>query len=341
MVAVVPDLVQRSYIPYPAGFGGIVPGGGRDPYTQSVLDGLGGLDADAAGVVGACPRTMLAAVGYSQGAQIVSRFAEAVGAGEGPVAPDRIAGIALVSDPGRAPGSVLPGSPGQVTPDAAPGTTGTAVSVVRLPTVPAGRGIAADDAGRGYGALTGRVAEICADGDPVCAAPDHAAMLRIGAEIAAQATLQDPLAALASIQAVLSSALAGAWTRVLADDVTVGPGGVDYTPQATLAQRLTAAADPRTPAPTAEDTATAGARWAQITATVVADPVGQLPKLAGQLAAAWGQLGADDADLVDPAVWLRYADLVGRHTGYAATGQLAPVSAWLIALARDLAGSPS
>ncbi|WP_433524057.1 cutinase family protein [Nocardia pseudovaccinii] len=339
VVAAVPDLVARSYIAYPAGFGGAVgTGGGTDAYADSVREGVAALEAAADQIAAACPDTALAAVGYSQGAQVVSEFARAVGAGEGPVPAERVAGIALYSDPDRAPGSaVFPGRPGQLTPDPAPGTSGVAVSGVAITTAPtSGHGIAAD--GVSYGALTGRVADICVDGDLSCAAPDHAALLRMAAQIAAQADLRDPLAALGSIQALLSGVLGDAWTTVVNRDFRIGPGVVDYVPEASLAERLTAAADPRTPPPSPEEAGAATARWAQITGLVAGDPVGQLPKLAGQLSGAWGQLVADNVDLMNPAVWLRYSDVIGRHTGYAAAGQLASGVAWMTALAHDLAG---
>ncbi|WP_327116889.1 cutinase family protein [Nocardia sp. NBC_01730] len=338
-MAAVPDLVQRSYIAYPAGFGGAVgTGGGPDPYADSVREGVAALEATAERIAAACPDTALAGIGYSQGAQVVSEFARAVGAGEGPVGPEKIAGIALYSDPDRAPGSpVIPGRPGQLTPDPAPGTAGAAVSGVAITTTPAsGSGIAAD--GVSYGALTGRVADICVEGDLSCAAPDHAALLRVAAQVAAQADLRDPLAALGSIQALLSGVLGDAWTTVVNRDFRTGPGVVDYVPEASLAERLTTAADPRTPPPSPEETAAATARWGQIAGVVARDPVGQLPRLAAQLSGAWGQLVADNADLMNPAVWLRYSDPVGRHTGYAAAGQLASGIAWMTALAHDLAG---
>ncbi|MFC3961635.1 cutinase family protein [Nocardia jiangsuensis] len=340
VVAAVPDLVQRIYIAYPAGFGGALgTGGGPVPYAESVAIGLAGLGAAAAEVTAACPSTALAAVGYSQGAQIVSQFARAVGAGEGPVAPERIAGVALYADPDRAPGTAtFPGRPGQVSPDPAPGTAGVGVAAVQITTAPAsGGGLAAG--GSDYGALTGRVADICTEGDPSCSAPDHAALLRLAAGVAAQADLRDPLTALGSLQAVFSGVLGDAWTTVVNQDFTLGPAGVDYAPQASLAARLTAAADSSTPPPGTEEVAAASVRWAQITALVGADPVVQLPKLAGQLSGAWGQLLADNADVGNPAVWLRYSDAIARHTGYAAAGQLASGVAWLIALAHDLAGS--
>ncbi|WP_040786038.1 cutinase family protein [Nocardia pneumoniae] len=340
VVAAVPDLVQRSYIAYQAGFGGAVgTGGGTDSYAVSVGEGLAALTATAERIAADCPGTALAVVGYSQGAQVVSEFARAVGAGEGPVPPERVAGIALYSDPDRAPGSpVIPGRPGQLTPDPAPGTSGAAVSGVAITTAPASGGGIATGEGVGYGALTGRVADVCVEGDLSCGAPERAALLRIAAQLAAQADLRDPLAALGSIQALLAGALGDAWTTVVNSDFHIGAGIVDYAPAASLADRLTDASDPRTPPPGPDETAAASARWGQITAIVVSDPVGQLPKLAGQLSGAWGQLVADNADLLDPAVWLRYADVHGRHTGYAAAGQLASGIAWMTALAHDLAG---
>ncbi|MGW6816711.1 cutinase family protein [Nocardia sp. NPDC055050] len=124
-----PGLVQRSYIPYGAGFGGAVPGGGPDPYAVSVSDARNQLDVAAAEIADTCPETMIAGVGYSQGAQAMSDFAADIGAGSGPIGADRIAGIALYANPDRAPGSpVIAGRPGQVVPDPAPGTSGSAVS---------------------------------------------------------------------------------------------------------------------------------------------------------------------------------------------------------------------
>lgn len=337
VVAAVPNLVQRTYIPYPAGFGGIPgAGGGPESYTASVTDAISELGTDAARIVARCQGTELAVVGYSQGAQAVSQFAREVGAGHGPVPADKVAAVALYADPERTAGSpVFPGRPGQVVPDGAPGTASAAVASVRITAPPApGSGIAADNAS--YGALTGRVADICVDGDLACAAPEHAALLRVGAEIAAQADLSNPIAAVASVQRLLSGALGTAWNTVVLNDFDVGPATVDYHPRAPLSRRLIVAADPRIPTPIPDQVRAANQRWGQITATLTAHPT-ELAKLAGQLAGAWGQLVADDADLANPAVWAEIASTVTTHDGYAATGQLASGIAWLIALAHDLA----
>lgn len=339
VVSAVPGLVQRSYVAYEASFGGAVPGGGADPYAASVASALTGLEDATTQVIAACPATMLAVVGYSQGAQAVAEFAQSVGAGNGPVPAERIAGIALYSNPIRSSGEpVFPGRPGQVAPDPAPGSTGSAVSAVQLTSSASVGGGIADD-GTTYGALTGRVADICVEGDLACSAPDNAAVLRAGADLAAQADLRDPIAAVGSIQSLLSGALGDAWTSFVLNDFQLDSGDVDYTPTRTLAQRLTDATDPRIPGPSPEDTTAAAARWNEITATVAQNPLVALPKLVSQLSGAWGRFAADNTDLVNPAVWIRYADTVARHNGYATTGQLTSGIAWLIALAHDIAGS--
>ncbi|WP_324192334.1 cutinase family protein [Nocardia puris] len=336
VVAAAPDLVSRTYIGYQAGFGGVVPGGGPAPYAESVAEAAGGVRAALADIAARCPQTRFAGVGYSQGAQAWSEVAREIGASRGPVPADRIAGIALYSSPDRAPGSpVIPGRPGQTTPDPAPGTTGAAVAGVTIGSAPAGgSGIASSAAD--YGALTGRVVDICVEGDLACSAPDRALALRLGAQLIAQADLTNPVAALGTIGSLLSAALGEAWTTVLLNDFHLGPAGVDYVPGVPLSRRLLDAADPRIPAPSAHEHDVAGARWGEIVAVIGADPLARVPRLAGQLAAAWTQLAADNADLLNPAVWLRFADLVARHNNYAATGQLTSGTQWLIALAHDL-----
>ncbi|MEV0109219.1 cutinase family protein [Nocardia sp. NPDC050799] len=339
VLAAAPGAVDRTYIPYPAGFGGAVPGGGTAPYAVSVTEARQRLDTEIGRIAAACSDAMFAGVGYSQGAQALSWLAHDIGSGSGPVPADRIAGIALYAHPDRALGSpVFPGRPGQTTPDSAPGTLGAAVEAVRLaPAAPKGGGIAGG--ATSYGALTGRVADICIEGDLACSAPDHAALLSLGALIAAQADLRDPIAAVNSLGAVLSTALGQAWTTVLLHDIHLADGTVTFRPEKTLAQRLIDSADPRQREPAPADTAAANTRWGAVVATVAANPVTTLPGLATGLAAAWGQLIADNAALLDPAVWIRYGDTVSRHTDYAVGGHLNSGIAWLTALAHDLQGS--
>ncbi|MGW5440536.1 cutinase family protein [Nocardia asteroides] len=337
VVSAVPGLVQRAYLGYSAGFGGIVPGGGADPYVDSVSGARAALDAAASEIVASCPNTKLAAVGYSQGAQAVSDFARAVGAGDGPVPAERVAGVALYANPDRSEmAPVFPGRPGQTVPDPAPGTSGAAVSGVRILAAPAGgAGIATTS--DGYGALTGRVTDICSDGDLACSAPPDATLLRLGAQLFAHADLTNPFASVATIGSTLSEALGDAWNTIVLDDFQVSGTRVSYDPQMSLGERVVDAADPRSdPA----DGGAAAARWNEITAALAAAPW-QLPGLLAQLGGAWGQLVAGNADLVNPMVWVRFADTVGRHNGYASTGQLASGTAWMIALAHDCAEAAS
>ncbi|MBF6212152.1 cutinase family protein [Nocardia puris] len=338
VVSAVPALVQRAYIGYDAGFGGIVPGGGSDPYVASVSGARANLDAAAQQVVEACPDTMLAGIGYSQGAQAMASFARDVGAGHGPVPADRVAGIALYANPDRGElEPVFPGRPGQTVPDPAPGTSGAAVSAVQVLAAPAG-GAGIATTGEGYGALVGRVADICSDGDLACSAPGQASVLRLGAQLFAQADLTNPAAALSTLGDAFSAALGGAWNAVILHDFHLGEGTVDYAPQAGLGQRLVDAGDPRTPA---TDPEAAAARWNEIVATVAANPLVLLPRLLAQLSGAWGQLAAENTELIKPVTWLRFADTVGRHNSYALTGQLDSGIAWMTALAHDIAGSRS
>ncbi|MFD4407556.1 cutinase family protein [Nocardia sp. NPDC058499] len=341
VLASAPGAVARSYIPYAAGFGGAVPGGGAAPYAVSVTEARQRLDSEIGAIAAACPNTMFAGVGYSQGAQALSWLARDIGSGAGPVPADRVAGIALYAHPDRAPGSpVFPGRPGKTVPDPAPGTAGGAVAGVRFaPAAPGGGGIAGGDIG--YGALTGRVADICVEGDLACAAPDHAALLRLGALIAAQADLRDPITALNSLHGLIATALGAAWITVLLHDIHLTDGNVAYRPEKSLAQRLIDAADPRHSDPSPAEAATADACWSAVVSTVMANPAATLPALAAQLTAAWGQLVADNAALVDPAVWIRYGHTVSRHTGYAAGGHLNSGIAWMTALAQDVEGSRS
>ncbi|WP_040831633.1 cutinase family protein [Nocardia jiangxiensis] len=339
VVALGPNLVQRSYIGYDAGFGGAVPGGGAAPYATSANQAIRLIGDDAKQVAATCPSTKIAGVAYSQGAQAWSEVAQEIGDGRGPIPADRIAAVILYADPDRPAGApVIAGRPGQTRPDAPPGTNGAAVSGVQIAGRPVG-GAGIGNNGQGYGALTGRVAEICAPGDLACSAPDHAAILRFAARLVAQADLRNPIAALGSLNTLLTSALGAAWTTIVGNDFTLANGTIDYTPRKSLSQRFVDAADPRNPAPTLEQTNAANARWGQITATVAANLIVTLPKLVGQLAAAVGQIAGDNADLTNPAVWAHFADTVAAHTGYASNGQLASGIAWLIACAHDLAGS--
>ncbi|MFC9895939.1 cutinase family protein [Nocardia sp. NPDC127579] len=248
-----PGLVERAYVPYESGFGGFT-AGGPAPYIQSVTGGLERLRAMARSVVERCAATRLAIVGYSQGAHVASLFAQEVGQGQGVVAPDKIAAVALFGDPTRNPGAALfPGSPGRTTPDAAPDTEGVRVATVAaLNQTPAtGGGIAPDrDQAENFAALTGRVASFCTAGDLSCDAPEGAPILRAVANIAGQAQVSggDPITALVSVAQALAYTSIKAASTVVEQDVSGNTlANLSLSPRKSISERLADASDPRAP----------------------------------------------------------------------------------------------
>ena len=329
--------IQSVTIPYEASFGGAPgTGPGTAPFVNSVDDATARLNATAADVASRCPHTRIAVAGYSQGAVVASQFARQVGAGQGPVAADRVAGVALFSDGTRPAGSgPFPGSSGQVTPAPAPGTDGAATSQVRMSAPPASGGITPDEAG--FGSLAGRVGEFCAPGDLACDAPGHAAVLRTAAGLAAQADLRDPVAAVNSLGNAWQQTAATATASVVLNDVHVDNSGVNYVPSESVSDRIADAADPRTPAAGPDQVQAAAQKVNQIVSAVTADPLRQIPQLAGQIGAAVQANIAANADLLNPSTILGYADVIGHHTSYGGDGATQQAADWFGALSLDIA----
>lgn len=328
--------IETVTIPYEASFGGAPgTGAGTAPFAASVEQASAALYAAATDVVARCPDTLLGVAAYSQGAMAASEFARQVGAGEGPVPADRVAGIALFSDGTRPVGSgAFPGAPGQMTPAPAPGTDGAATSRVRIGVPPTSGGLAADETG--FGELTGRVGEFCAPGDLACDAPGRAAVLRTAAGLAAQADLRDPIAAVNSLGGAWQQTVAAATATVVLEDIHVDGGAVNYVPVETISDRVADAADPRASVPDEGQAQAVTAKVDRIVAAVVADPVGQLPQLAAQVGAAIGANIAANGDLLDPATVGNYVDVIGHHTSYG-TGATGQAAEWFGALSRDIA----
>lgn len=375
-------------MPYLAGFGGAAAGAAAAPYSASASEGLDRLRDMAVTVTDRCPRTQLGLIGYSQGAHIVSMFAREVGLGAGAVPADRVAAVALLADPTRAPGAgIFPGLPGQARPDPAPDTTGAELAAVpefpRIP-VPGGGGIGPlRDIAPDFGALTGRVASLCLPGDLACDAPTDAPLLHMAVNILGQAELipTDPVAALSSIVDGFSATLARTATAVVTHDLRgYSLGTLRLTPEKPLGVRLAEAADPRSGSePQAREAllklgtsalntllaiigialeprevaaiATAPDPLTGLERTVDAIIDGSrrpLPRrtvfnLVTKTFNALGQLSAENSELLDPVVWLRYADTVRKHgdyfyAGYTPDGQPAAglVLKWFTAVATDL-----
>jgi hypothetical protein len=249
-----PGAIDRAYVPYPAAFGGIVPGAATPPYAQSVAAGLDELRSMARAISNKCENTHLALLGYSQGAHVVSLFLREVGLGHGVVAPDKIAGAALFGDPTRDPGApAFPGAPGQLTPAPAPGTDRTALAGLSpvAQTMPTGGGIGPQqDIATDFGALTGRVASLCIAEDLTCDAPTGTPILHALTNIIGQALLSPlhPFTALSSIiQAVVATTVKTAAAVASHDLVGNTLGTLMLTSERTLSQRLAEASDPRVP----------------------------------------------------------------------------------------------
>ena len=116
------DEIGRTLVPYAASFGGKAGDSADLPYAQSIADGVSaGLDF-LSDYASRCPGSPVALTGYSQGAQVASEIARAIGAGRGPIPAKDVAAVALFSDPTRPASSpVFPGSSNPTAPAAPPG----------------------------------------------------------------------------------------------------------------------------------------------------------------------------------------------------------------------------
>jgi hypothetical protein len=251
--------VARAYVPYPAGFGGAVDGG-KEPYSVSVTTAVNRLTSMIEQIADKCENTNFALTGYSQGAHAAANVAKQIGAGTGPIAADRVAGVALFGNPARPTNTPLfPGAPDQSTPDPAPGSNGVSVQQLPVPqqnpVTGGGIGPTADQES-GYGALSGRVMDRCAAGDLACDAPTDSPIVHVVANIAGQSELDqaDPIASLASVGQALALTSIKAGVDVINEDVQgTTLEELSYTPTETMSQRLATASDPRTPLPSIPD----------------------------------------------------------------------------------------
>lgn len=248
--------VDRAYIPYPAAFGGAVPGG-KDSYATSVGIAEENLREAAKRVVSQCPDTKLAVLGYSQGAHAASVFLDEVGSGKGIVPAAAVAGAALFGSPARAEGAgIFPGTR-QSSPSPVPGTSGGAVKALPAVSVsaPVGAGIAPKGAISGnYGSLSGRVSSWCESGDLACDAPPNAPIARAVVNVAGQAEVGgDPILALSTIGKALGSTVFNVAVDVVNEDIQVPRNAIEnlsITPHKTISERLAEASDPAAKPPT-------------------------------------------------------------------------------------------
>lgn len=249
-------LVDRTYVPYPASFGGKPGDRDNETYQQSVDMGIANTKKVISGIHAQCPTTQIALMGYSQGAHVAHNVLTDIGNGTGPIPADLVALGALFSDPVRQKDAgPFPGAPdSQTTPSAPPGTSGQAVSQVQLDQqAPAqGGGIAPaqpGDNGTGFGSLSGRVYSACQTGDLACSA-DDAPVVKLATNIGGQLHLeqQDPQQTLIDVAVALGNTSIKAAANVVNDDVQTTDGttrGLQYNPQQTLLSRVADGSDPQ------------------------------------------------------------------------------------------------
>ncbi|MBY6438163.1 cutinase family protein [Rhodococcus kroppenstedtii] len=317
--------LDRAYVPYPAGFGGAVPGG-KEPYAVSVEAATTNLKDAAQRVLSDCPATQLGFVAYSQGSHALSNFLEAVGSGTGAVPAGKVAAAAMFGSPTRAAGSsVFPGSNSE-DPAPPPGTDGEHVArlaAVSAPT-PSGAGVGpVADIAPNYGALTGRVASFCQPGDLACDAPVDAPIARAVVNVAGQADMGgDPFAAVQSIGLALASTSFGVAVDAVNEDISIPKNSLEnlsIAPKKTLSQRFAEASDPRATPPTGQEAIAALTKVGLVAVNAVVSVAKKVitPQTIAEVsavglanpAAAFGVLAAKTAqavvDLVPPATTRR------------------------------------
>lgn len=217
--------LERSYVPYPASFGGKPGDRSAVPYAQSVDIGVENTTKMISDIAARCPGTKVFLSGYSQGGEVASQVTREIGAGTGPVDADHFAGAALFSDPTRAEGEDVIASGGS-TPAPAPGTSGAAVDTVQLaPAVaaaaPAGGGIAPTPKIAGFGAVSDRVASYCTAGDLACDTPIDAPAAKLVASIAGQSSMdtRDPVRILTDVSTAVGRTALMTGASVINDNI--------------------------------------------------------------------------------------------------------------------------
>ena len=269
------ERMTRTYVPYPASFGGLVESEDQASYAESVTTGIENGEKLIAETLKKCPDTKIFLSGYSQGAQVASALARDIGAGQGAATPEQLAGAALMSDPTRAQGApIFQDGSSRTAPAAVPGTDGDAVSSIdagRAAPAPEGRGISPNTAAPDFGAVADRVASFCVPGDLACDTPPGSNVLQVVANIAGQSenTGGDPVLALANVAQVTGQSVLFTAAETLVEDVDYSESGgftiAPATAATTTLSRMARHTDPtrgQNPADQTELLINAGAKLA-------------------------------------------------------------------------------
>lgn len=180
-----------------------------------------------------CPDTKAMLMGYAEGAQVANTVAKRIGAGEGSFPADKIAGVALFSDPSRSENQSLVAN-GATAPAAPPGSDGTNLAAVTdsldSQHTPAGAGVATltDQSGKNsgdFGTISDRTMSFCVDGDATCAIAEGSPLRKLIAAGSKNIDPNDPQRSLMAVADTLGPAVILGGVETLADDLSFGPQG--------------------------------------------------------------------------------------------------------------------
>ncbi|WP_278261013.1 cutinase family protein [Nocardia sp. AG03] len=168
------------YIAYPADM---------RSYEDAVNTGVANTQQVMREISAACPDTKFSIVGYSEGADVVRRVAEGIGNddpadGYSVVDPDDVLGVVMFADPGRAAGEgpFIGAEDPFANPDGFDQKYQNGVDPI------SGKGVTT---GGGFGALDGKIASFCSEGDLTCAAPENISLLQLAANVGRQINVDD------------------------------------------------------------------------------------------------------------------------------------------------------
>ncbi|ONM50312.1 cutinase family protein [Nocardia donostiensis] len=174
-----PGSYAAVYIAYPANMA---------TYEDAVNSGVANTEQVMREIAQACPDTKFSIVGYSEGADVVRRVAMKIGHQEpgqdgayGIVDPDDVVGVVILADAGRSAGDGP--FPGAEDPFRNPDGFDQEYQNGKTP-VP-GQGALPGTSGD-FGALNGKIASFCSDGDLTCAAPENISLLQLVVNVGRQ-----------------------------------------------------------------------------------------------------------------------------------------------------------
>ncbi|TQF73967.1 cutinase family protein [Rhodococcus spelaei] len=175
-----PNSYASVYVAYPANM---------DSYESAVTTGVANAESVMQQIQQSCPNTRFAIVGYSEGADVARRVAMDVGhqtadakGGYGIVNPANVTGVVIFADAGRADGTGP--FPGATNPFTNPNGFNQAYQTGTTPAD--GQGAVQGTGGSDFGALNGRIASFCSDGDLTCSAPQNISLLNLAVNVGRQ-----------------------------------------------------------------------------------------------------------------------------------------------------------